>query len=56
MKKILPVFTVCALCSFPAIAAQPVQLSMPNLNLPAGNVEGARVSLLYGKGSVVVVC
>ncbi|AGH80804.1 phaC PHA synthase [Psychromonas sp. CNPT3] len=53
MKKILPVFAACALLSFPAIAAQPVQLSMPDLNLPAGNVEGARVSLLYGKTETV---
>lgn len=43
----------CAVLSFSALANQAVQLSMPNMNLPAGNVEGVRLSVLYGKTDTV---
>lgn len=49
MKKSLLIIASVALLSFPAIATQPIQLSVPTVNLPAGNVEGVRFSLLYGK-------
>jgi hypothetical protein len=53
MKKFLTAITSCALLSFPALANQPIQLSVPNMNLPAGNVEGVRFSVLYGKTDTV---
>ncbi len=36
-----------------AMAATPIQLSLPSVNLPAGNVSGARLSVLYGQTSQV---
>ena len=36
-----------------AMAATPVQLSVPGVNLPAGNVSGVRLNVLYGQTSQV---
>ncbi|MEJ2766052.1 hypothetical protein VV869_19030 [Photobacterium sp. MCCC 1A19761] len=49
MKKTLMSLALATAMTAPAFAAQPVQLSLPETNLPAGNVEGFRASLIYGK-------
>lgn len=49
MKKALLGFTLAAAMAAPAFAAQPIQLSVPGNNLPDGNVQGFRASLLYGQ-------
>lgn len=36
-------------CASSAYAATPVQVSVPGLNLPAGDVSGVRLSALYGR-------
>lgn len=53
MKKVFSIVSTCALLSFPALANQAFQLSIPNTNLPEGNVEGVRLSVLYGKTNTV---
>lgn len=49
MKKTLMSLVLASVMAAPAFAAQPVQLSLPNNNLPAGDVYGFRASLLYGQ-------
>lgn len=52
--KVFPLacFTL-AILSVPALASQPLQLSIPDNNLPPGNVEGGRVSIFYGTTDTV---
>lgn len=38
-----------AICAPSVYADTPVQLSVPTINLPAGDVSGVRVSALYGR-------
>ncbi|KLV02335.1 hypothetical protein ABT56_21530 [Photobacterium aquae] len=49
MKKALLGTILASSIAFPAFAAQPVQLSVPGNNLPAGDVHGFRASLFYGQ-------
>ncbi|WP_163921229.1 hypothetical protein [Photobacterium sp. Alg240-V54] len=54
MKLTLATITLAtAILSPMAMAATPVQLSLPGVNLPAGNVSGVRLNLLYGQTSQV---
>ncbi|MGF1689111.1 hypothetical protein L4C36_20915 [Photobacterium japonica] len=49
MKKTFVGLVLAASLSAPALANQPIQLSVPGNNLPDGNVHGFRASLLYGQ-------
>ena len=53
MKNKIAALLLAAAVSGPALAEQPVQLSVPGANLPAGNVKGVRASLVYGQTSQV---
>nr|WP_086937908.1 hypothetical protein [Thaumasiovibrio occultus] len=49
MKNLLTGLVLSAALVAPAFATQPVQLSLPGNNLPAGDVYGLRATVLYGK-------
>ncbi len=53
MKFKLAALALSALISVPAFASTPVQLSIPGTNLPAGNVEGVRLSVINGESADV---
>ncbi|MEC6906122.1 hypothetical protein [Photobacterium piscicola] len=55
MKIKLASFIISAALLAPAtaMANTPVQLSVPSVNLPAGNVSGVRLNVLYGQTSQV---
>ncbi|EJN6960078.1 TPA: LA_2272 family surface repeat-containing protein [Photobacterium damselae] len=54
MKLKIASLALCAAMAAPAAMADtPIQLSVPGVNLPAGNVTGVRLNALYGHTSSV---
>lgn len=53
MKKLVSTIALLGALSAPLMAAEIIQLSVPNNNFPPGDVEGVRFSLLYGQTSNV---
>ncbi len=53
MKRKISILALMAMFSAPTYANQVFQLATPIDNYPAGNVEGVRLSLLYGRTSTV---
>ncbi|TRX57046.1 LA_2272 family surface repeat-containing protein [Thalassomonas sp. M1454] len=53
MKKLVSTIALLGALSTPVMAAEFIQLSVPNNNFPPGDVEGVRFSLLYGQTNSV---